>query len=377
VFLSTTHFQSKATFTHAVARLEIETLEKINYNRCVKPKAPCTSNVQVAKQAGVHATTVSRALRGDRQIPFSTRQRIKKIARQLGYSVDPLVSSLAKRQRKSGGFRGSLAWIDNFPTQNGSQKIDAFREYFEGAQARATELGFKLEPLWLGDKKLGSHRVSSVLRTRNIQGLLLAPQPHSYRPLPLQWEGFSIVTFGYSLTNPVFHMVTNHQYHTMISAFRHILSLGYRRIGFAMSLEDNIRTKYNQLAGFLVEEYHVAPKDRIPPFIVSEFTFEQFSKWYQKYEPKAVITQYFKIYDWLALLGVKIPQDIGFVDLSLRENEAFVSGLSQQNEKVGKTAVDFLVSLIERNERGIPKNPLNLLCESRWLPGMTLRRVNR
>jgi DNA-binding LacI/PurR family transcriptional regulator len=343
----------------------------------VKPKVRYTSSIQVAKKAGVHPTTVSRALRNDPRIPLNTRQRIKKIARQLRYSVDPLASSLAKRQRKSGTYRGTLAWIDNFPTQNGSQKISAFREYFEGARARAAELGFGLEIFWVGDQRLSMRRVSSILRTRNIQGLLLSPQPHSYQPLTLQWDWFSVVTFGYSLKSPEFHMVTNHQYHTVILAFRRLLALGYRRIGFALSAEDNARTRYNFLAGFLVEQNHVLSKDRVPPYMVSEFTLKEFSKWYKKYKPEAVIGQNVVIVSWLQSLGQKLPQDAGYAALSLREYEVEESGLSQQTEKVGRTATDFLVSLIERNERGIPRHPLNLLCESRWLPGTTVQRMNQ
>jgi LacI family transcriptional regulator len=343
----------------------------------MKSKLRGPSIHQVAKRAGVHVATVSRALLNDPRISLETRQRVKKVASQLRYSADPLVSSFTRRQRKKGVFRGTLAWIDNFPTLNGSQKIMAFKEYFEGAQERAAELGFKLENVWIGGKTESAYRISSVLRTRNVQGLLLAPQPHNYDPLNLQWEWFSVVTFGYSLKKPEFHMVTNHQYHTMIQAFRRVLSLGYRRIGFAMSLEDSRRTKFNGLAGFLIEEYHVKPEDRIPPLITSGLTFEQFSKWYKKYTPQVILTQDSEIYVWCNSLGLRIPEDIGYTGLSVRDNEQEISGLSQQNEKVGKTAIDFLASLIERNERGIPMHPLNLLCKSRWISGPSTRRVNR
>jgi DNA-binding LacI/PurR family transcriptional regulator len=347
----------------------------MQYEREMKTR--CTSNIQVAKHAGVHSTTVSRAMRNDPQIPISTRQRIKKIAQRLNYSVDPLVSSLAKRQRKSKVFRGILAWIDNFPTPNGSQKISAFKEYFEGAQGRAAELGFQLENVWIGGKRESAYRTSSVLRTRNIQGLLLAPQPHNYQPPNLQWEWFSVLTLGYSLRSPEFHVVTNHQYHTIIKVFRRLLALGYRRIGLVLSLEDHVRTKYNYLAGFLVEENHVLPKDQVPPYMPSAYTFEFFSKWYKKYKPEAIITQNVDTYQWLQALRIKVPQDVGLVGASLREQEKFASGVSQQNEKVGRAAADFLVSLIERNERGIPQHPLNLLCEGKWLLGQCVRRVNQ
>ena len=64
----------------------------------------------IAERAGVSKNTVSLALRHDPQIPAETRARIEKIARELGYAKNPVVSQLMTELRKaySAGHRRTL-----------------------------------------------------------------------------------------------------------------------------------------------------------------------------------------------------------------------------------------------------------------------------
>src|SRR5690606_18100520 len=48
----------------------------------------------IAKQAEVHVTTVSLALRNHPRLPERTRKRIQKIAEELGYQPDPVLQAL-------------------------------------------------------------------------------------------------------------------------------------------------------------------------------------------------------------------------------------------------------------------------------------------
>ncbi len=57
----------------------------------MEPKATLDD---VARSAGVHRTTVSLALRNHPRIPQATRDRVKQIANDLGYRINPLVSAL-------------------------------------------------------------------------------------------------------------------------------------------------------------------------------------------------------------------------------------------------------------------------------------------
>lgn len=61
---------------------------------------PALNMEDVARAAGVHQTTVSRALRNDRRLPEQTRQRIRKLAERLGYRPHPLLTALGVNLRR-------------------------------------------------------------------------------------------------------------------------------------------------------------------------------------------------------------------------------------------------------------------------------------
>ena len=110
----------------------------------------------IAKRAGVHFTTVSRALSKHPSIPVTTCERIRKIAEELHYVPDPMLSALtAYRTRLAAPtFHGNIAWITNSFTREGWNTCPTFDLYCKGAKARAAELGYKLEEIGHQDPEL-------------------------------------------------------------------------------------------------------------------------------------------------------------------------------------------------------------------------------
>src|SRR4051812_24271306 len=71
----------------------------------------------IAGAANVSVMTVSLALRGNPRIPLPTRDRVKRLAQQLGYQPDPELSRLMKHLRVSRMTRGrvGIALVDFYP----------------------------------------------------------------------------------------------------------------------------------------------------------------------------------------------------------------------------------------------------------------------
>ena len=65
----------------------------------------------VAIAAGVHQTTVSRALRNDPRITEPVKKQVRQAAERLGYRLNPLLSALGtiRRQRASASSSVALA----------------------------------------------------------------------------------------------------------------------------------------------------------------------------------------------------------------------------------------------------------------------------
>jgi len=133
----------------------------------------------VAELAGVSAMTVSCALRNSPKVLPATRERILEAASSLGYRPDPEISKLMMhlRQPTQHSFSHQLAFINSWPDPREHLK-GYVGMLFHGARHRAAQLGFDLEPFWLLEPGMTDSRLSSILYSRGIRGVLLAPWQH-------------------------------------------------------------------------------------------------------------------------------------------------------------------------------------------------------
>src|SRR5690349_594102 len=122
----------------------------------------------IANAAGVSRMTVSRALRNDPVLPRQTRERIQKLARELGYRPNPLVATLMSQVRAARVPRQTLTIAHVTTTYPPGEWRRYFftRECIEGATARAAEQGFTLEEFCIKEPGMTSRRMSQILRTR-------------------------------------------------------------------------------------------------------------------------------------------------------------------------------------------------------------------
>jgi LacI family transcriptional regulator len=75
---------------------------------------------------------------------------------------------------------------------------------------------------------------------------------------------------------------------------------------------------------------------------------------------------------WLRALGRAAPRDVAVVSLDRRSTDRGIAGVRQDYARLGASAVDLLVGLTQRNERGLPATASTLLTEGVWHDGRTL-----
>lgn len=333
----------------------------------------------IADRAGVSKATVSLALRNHASIPERTRARIHALAAELRYQPNPLVSALMTHRRATQPSQPThltLAMVINF------SRDDLWRNYLSedlltAAAARAEQLGYKMEEFWLGDSKLTAQRLSAILFRRNVPGVIVAPLPTAHGHMNLEWEHFSGVAIGYSLLRPMVHRVTTNRFLAMRTAVRQLRRLGYRRLGLAMQENQDARVDHQWGAAFTWEQEQVAPPDRTVPFVVenSAWNEREFARWFQENRPDSVLSDDAQVIEWLARLGQRVPDDVGFVHLWNPDLTGTFAGLYHNPPAIGAAAVDFVVGMIQRNERGLPSIPQTLLMDAVWQPGATVRQV--
>jgi LacI family transcriptional regulator len=327
----------------------------------------------IAKAAGVSHVSVSLGLRNHPSIGLATRQRIQKIAQELGYRPDPMLRALAEYRRgnKAPHFQGSIAWLNYHPEPKNLERYPEYQYYREGAETRARELGYQFVVLTPASDKMTSKKLERVLQHRNIQGLLLPPQPNHHAVLDFDFSNFTAVAFGFSLASPQLHLVTNRHFHSSRLAVQVLWSYGYRRIALTIGLDMNERTEGALIGGYLTAPELFSNPKKLPPFITTgqksdRKTFEQ---WLRKYRPDALITDNQLLKKLLEESGCRVPEDIALVDLAADPRQQEFAGINQNGYEIGRLAVETVVGMLYRNETGVPRIPHRLLVEGQWHEG--------
>ncbi len=342
----------------------------------------------IAKRAGVHVTTVSLALRNHPRLPEHTRKRIQEFAREMGYAPDPFLRALVTYRSGIIERRNAptLAYVTNWHTRWGWKAVPAHQKFYAGAEAKATELGYRLEHFWLHEPGLTQKRMGRVLYSRGINGLIVASHSRDLGDeLQFEWEHFSAVKIDYFPHQPPLHNVTNSQSSIIRLAMRKTLVAGYRRLGFVMHRGWDHAVDHNWTAGFLGEQQQLPHRDRVPAHLFPEANpvsgwfnetdasvaaaREPFEKWFRRHRPEVILSKGAYVLPAMRQMGLRIPQDVAFVDLFLDEPNGTIAGVHQNHEAVGALAVEILAGQLQHNKFGVPAIATSTFIEGTWFDG--------
>ena len=329
----------------------------------------------IGRLANLSHSTVSLALRDNPSIALKTRQRVRELAASLGYVPDPMLRALAeyRRDKSVRRYQGSLAWINNHYDPSNMDKHVELSLYWKGAEQRALELGYKLVRFNPVAEKMSSASLRRILINTGIRGVLVGPQPESHAVWDFDFSGFSAMAFGFSLTSPQLHVVTNCQFRSSILAVRHLRASGSKRIGFILSDRLNQASEGNFLGGFLAEQNKSPAKDRIAPFIAMGLTEKEkvrFHHWFEAHRPDVLLCDFWEwTVAYLQEMGLRVPEDVPLAVLAANPQSRRFAGIDQNAFKIGQQAVDTVVGMIYRNETGVPETPTRILVEGRWQEG--------
>ncbi len=322
--------------------------------------------------------TVSLALRNHTSLPLRTRNRIRKIATELGYRPDPNISQLMERVRgkKPSSSHTVLAYLTAHQERFTWKQIPTQRDYHAGAVSRAQERGYQVEEFWLREPNMTETRLSRILHNRGIEGAIIAPleTPGSLFK-KFQWKHFSAVELGYSLRSPVLHRSCNQQFQSMMLLLRSLAEAGYRRMGLAMGPGQDARANHHWRAAYLATQ-SLLPDGGLQglPILFGDsapWNRDLFARWLDRVAPDVVVTVGTDVQKWLEELGLRTPTDIGLANVDINETMPGVTGINQNALQVGSASVDLLLSLMGTSERGLPPTPRTLMVDGDFTQGVT------
>ena len=306
---------------------------------------PRVTSRDVAATAGVHQSTVSRALRGDPRISPATREHIEGVASDLGYVPNRPARSL--RERKSGVVGVMVQDIDNafYPLL----LADIHREL----AAAGYSIVLIVDPL---------HRRSDVSRMHHLldaslDGLLITTATFDSETASLlHSRGIPLVLAVRSVPGLAVDIIESDNFSAGQEAARHLRQLGHTEIAAILGPEVTSPTRY-RLDGMLdVAGEYIRP-DRIH---FGPYTHESGYALFRRLVnspslPTAVIAANDVVaigaMDAAQRLGVAIPDDlsiIGFDDIPMAGWQSFrLTTIRQDTAAIATQAARRLIERIQ------------------------------
>jgi DNA-binding LacI/PurR family transcriptional regulator len=343
------------------------------------PETTSATLKDIARAAGVSMMTVSRVLRGAPKVLAETRERVQREAQRLNYQPDPHLARMMQvvRGRKATRVRAVIAVIREHVPQDGL--LGASYQYvpIEDIRQRAHGHGYAVEEFYLGKDGLTPKKLQKILHARGIEGVIVSPQSMQLPCSRLDYAPFAAVTFGNAMSSPPLHMCAGNMTLGIHMAAEQLAARGYRRIGVAVTRWIVNRSQFGYSGGLFHWQHGLPEADRVPLLLFPSNDisqgFDAFAKWMRDHEPDALITFDTHVPGWLARLGLRVPEDIGFVVHDWTPRMKNFAGIYQRRDHLAAAAVDLIVTQLSQHERGVPAVPRQIMIPPQWVEGPSVR----
>lgn len=327
----------------------------------------------IARRLNISKVTVSNAIRGSGRISEGTRARVLKLADELGYRPNPLVTALmSDLRRKRSSRRCTLGFLNFFPGREDWRQHPTFVQFHQGAERRAEELGYRIELHWQGEVGGNNKRLGNILYARGIPGVVLAPLPANTIEIDLDWSRLAVVAIGHTFRQFNPHRASNHQFHSIRLAMNKLVEMGLRRIGLVVPKMDDEKVENAWVSGFIAAQLHHG-LPAIAPWVSADFSAQTIIPWIRHQKVEAVVSTNQRPLLWMTADGLRVPEDVGFVHLDWSKEKGVMAGVDQCSDLVGAAAVDLLIEQLNNNEIGIPKRAKTVLIDGVWHNGPSLK----
>lgn len=335
----------------------------------------------VAEKAGLSIAAVSMALKNHRSLPVATVNRVKALAKEMGYAPDPVLSALAahrSRLRVRKDF-SVIGLVSNWSTEDAWTKLPSAQAMIDGAKARALDLGFTVQHFWAGSKHVSTSRLDQILKARGIRGLILAPFEHPGDKLELDWNQYSVVTVEKPFKYTHFHHIIQNHYSDLMLCWDKVRQSGYNRIGLVVRDDLASRWGHQWESAHRLAQFTTITQEEAIPTLQLKYGHENdhltlVRSWLQLFKPDAVISRCDCFFEAIDGLGLTVPKDLGYVSLNVTDDVENASGIHQHRDVMGATAIDVLNSLLQRNFRGELEVSIGTQVDGSWCEGSTLQK---
>lgn len=323
----------------------------------------------IAKELGIAASTVSRALNDSSKISETTKQKVRKVAEELGYELNLVASSLSKNKTNLIG-----VVVPNINSQ-------FFARALSGIQDEARAAGYNVIISQTNESYEQEVEVLKVMNSARVDGLIVSLTMETQKTdhfNALVRKNVPIVMFdrvNFSVPGPKI-IVDN--YEASYKATQHLVSNGCKRIAH---LAGNLRCKvFEDRAEGYRDALSKNKLSLLPQFLLAcdlteKDTRDAMKLWMSLDErPDGIVVASASAGLMLASIarsyGITIPNDLAIISLgNERCNELMIPSISavdMPGMEMGKTAAVNLIETIrsEKIEDRIILKPIQLLMRN-------------
>lgn len=307
------------------------------------------------------------------------RARVCRLAESAGYVPNSKLGAMMNEVRLSGSpeHRGTLGLLSLYREEQPWLTWPHLGEIVRGATRQANAHGYRLDPFWLLRAGMTPRRMRTILQTRRVEGVFCLGAEKPGTRFPAELDCLPICTQGVSIVDNI-SRTTSHHANDARGLLFELYRRGYNRPALTIEIEGDRRTDfaysntYSGLAGRLFA-------DGVQPILrCSKFDETEFEAWLRICRPDALIIHQapaftVKVQEHLARRSLRVPEDIGIALLDMTPDPARYTGIRQNFELIGASAIDLLLTKVLLPRAVHHDHPIIEAIPAKWNEGTTLR----
>ncbi len=330
----------------------------------------------IAKECGFSVATVSKALNDAPDISTETRDRIRKVASEMGY----MPNAAARMLKTSRSYNFGVLFEDQ--ANRGLTHL-FFSQILNSFKHRSEELGYDIS--FISDR-LGGREISYVehARYRNCDGVIIASVDYTeHAVVDLVNSGIPVVTVDYVFDNCA--SVISDNVGGMADLVNYIYSMGHRKIAYVHG-EDTAVTR-QRIASFCRTCKELGIEVPEGYLVQSMYCNARAAEAATKKllalpDPPTCILypddlSYFGVINELDRRGMSIPEDLSLAGYDGTEIGQMLkprlTTIKQDAERIGELAAQELARAVDEGRTYIPSR---LVVPGTLLPGRTVKDIN-
>lgn len=305
----------------------------------------------IAQKCGVSVATVSKALNGHSDIGEDTRKRVVEVAREMGY----VPNAVAKALKTDRTYNIGVLFVDE---AGSGLTHDYFSHVLDGFKRQVEEAGYDLTFISNNKSNIGRTSYMEHVRFRRFDGVCIACVDFSNpEVLELVRGDIPVITIDHIFDNT--SAVISDNVGGMKDLVKYIFDRGHRKVAYIHGVSSAVTTARVTSFYRTAQEYGI----EIPDEYVLEAPYRDTRSAYERTlelldlpeRPTCIMyPDDFAAFGGIRAIserGLRIPEDIsiaGYDGLRIgRHVTPRLTTLRQDTERIGRTAADRLVNMIE------------------------------